>query len=104
MSQIDVLNACGHLTLEWDASKPTEVANARAEVQRLKDAGYSFFLTESEPADEVAAGEGKLLVRRLDGDVVAELDGEQEPDEVGQRQPKKRGRPRGVAVRPMAGG
>lgn len=108
MSSIDVLHASGHLTLEWDPDKPVEIANARAEVARLRDAGYSFFLADNEPADAVAAGQGKLVVQRIDGDVVDALSEadfiETDLVETGQPSPKKRGRPRGVAVRPMAGG
>lgn len=104
MAQIQVLNGSGHLTLEWDHENPEEVARIRNEVQHLKDAGYSFFLTENEPADAVAAGRGKLLVERVD-DPVAILS-EPEGESVTEGVAKRRGRPprEAVAVQPMRGG
>lgn len=72
MAQIEILNGMGHLTLEWDHENADEVVRVRGEVENLKRAGYSFFLAEGGPADEVAAGGGKLLVRRLE-DPVSEL-------------------------------
>lgn len=102
MSAIEVLNGSGHLTLEWDPENPAEVARVRAEVENLRNAGYTFFLTEDEPADAIAAGRGKLLVKRTD-DPVTDLS---EPDEAPAVEPKRRGRPprEAVAVRPMRGG
>lgn len=64
--QLDVLNGSGHLSLRWDPDNESEVSEVRAEVKRLKAAGYSFFLTDRIPADEVSAGHGELLVQRVD--------------------------------------
>lgn len=101
---IQILNASGHLTLEWDPDDPAAVEAIRVEVQNLQHAGYTFYLTEEEPADAVAAGRGKLLVKRLT-DPVAELAAVDKEPEA----PKRRGRPAkptstAVATRPMAGG
>ena len=104
MAAIDVLNGSGHLTLEWDPNDEAAVARARAEVESLRAAGYSFFLTEDEPADAIAAGRGKLLVKRTD-DPVGDLS-EPEPEDAPVVKQKRRGRPprEAVAVRPMRGG
>lgn len=63
---LEVLNGRGHLSLSWDPENADEVAAARAEVEQLKKAGYSFFLVNDVPADEVAAGHGALDVRKID--------------------------------------
>lgn len=63
---LEVLNVSGHLSLSWDPENEQEVAEVRAEVERLRAAGYSFFLVEDGgPADAVAAGRGALNVRRI---------------------------------------
>ena len=111
MPRIDVLNATGHLSLDWSADDPAQVEAVRREVAALRAAGYTFWLTETEPADAVAAGRGHLLVRRVDDPITA-LSGIQEsmpevPDPVPQASRRGR-RPKSeaavVAVRPMAGG
>ena len=55
---LEILNGQGHLSISWDPDKPEEVAEARIEVERLKAIGYSFFLVDDGPADEVSAGHG----------------------------------------------
>jgi hypothetical protein len=111
---ISVLGAAGDVTITWDDADPADRARARADVARLKAAGFSFFLAEDAPADEVAAGKGTLLARRLEAaEVVPEPEPgpgpaagpEPEPRPV----PRRRGRPpkagrNVVAVRPLAGG
>lgn len=95
MCSIEVLDRSGHLSLTWDWKDKASLASARAEVKRLKEAGYSFFLVDGPLAGEPVAAAGKrgeLLVRRVD-DVVAAVK-------------PKRGRPssKAVAIRPMRGG
>lgn len=108
-----VLDHSGHLSVEWDPNNEAEVAGAREEVERLRSLGYSFFLTSGERADEVAAGRGKLSVRRVDDPIAAMAPPEPpeapEPDTIGLAAPRRRGRPpkaetEAIAVRPMRGG
>ncbi len=104
---LEILNPSGHLTLTWSPSEPAEVAEIRAEVTRLKAAGYSFFLVDDTPADEVtAAGStGQLKVRRIE-DPTANPATEPVPASGGQEDeapPPKAGR-RSIAMRPLAGG
>lgn len=110
---LEVLGRQGHLTLTWDEADPAAVAEARAEVARLRDAGYAFFLVDDTPADEVAAGRGTLRCRRVDAppglDVVAPPDPPVEPEASEPPVNPRRGRAlphttRTVAVRPQAGG
>lgn len=102
---LEVLNGSGHLTLTWDEADAAQVAATREEVARLKAAGYSFFLVDGSPADEVAAGHGELRCQR-----VAEPPGlsAAEPPAEGPSNPRRgRALPRAtrtVAVRPQAGG
>ncbi|MFA6046278.1 MAG: hypothetical protein WC718_14940 [Phycisphaerales bacterium] len=104
---LEVLDSSGHLTLEWDPNDETEIAAIRAEVARLKAAGYSFFLVEGTPADEVAAGSGsgKLVVRRIDDPADPPV---QEPttssDSLADQPKRGHGGQRSVAMRPMRGG
>lgn len=120
---INVLGSRGHITLTWDPDDPEDVARARAEVETLRSAGYTFFLTEGAPADEVAAGRGQLLVRRLDDPVTELSEPVAEPEELSPiakalyeeltkpDAPRRRGRPpsnpaprQAAAVPRMAGG
>jgi hypothetical protein len=105
LPRIDVLNGKGHLTLEWNPDDQEAVDHMREEIDTLKKAGYTFFITEDELADEVAAGKGhligKLLVRRTENPV-------EELTEIAQEPARRRGRqpaaPTAVAVQPMRGG
>lgn len=90
---LEILDNSGHLTLTWDPTNKEQVQKAREEVERLRAAGYSFFAVVG--ADEVAAGNGTLVVRRIEDPV--------EPVEVLPKE-KEKPRRRNVAVRPMAGG
>lgn len=72
MHELSVLDRSGHLRLTWDPNAAEEVENAREEVERLRQAGYGFFLVESGiPADPVTAGNGALEVRRVDDPIAA---------------------------------
>ena len=88
MEELYILDASGHLTLTWNPDDAADVARARAEVENLRAAGYSFFAIEgAEGVDELERGKGHLVVRRA--------------DQVVQETPaKRRGRPRKAA--PMA--
>jgi len=98
---LEVMNRSGHLTLSWDSDNDQEVAAIREEVARLKEAGYSFFLADDTPADEVAAGKGSLSVRRIEDPTQLP----EEPETSETPAPKRRGRPaRTVAMAPMRGG
>lgn len=114
MNQIQVLDSTGHITLEWESGDAESEANARAEVARLRDAGYSFFVDDN-PADEIAAGRGKLYVRRVDDPVTAmtpeppqplsaEHDARVEVAKAADEQHAKRQGRRAVGIRPQAGG
>lgn len=114
MASINVLGSQGHLSLEWDPADPESVAGARAEVERLRRAGYTFWLTEPDvPADAVAAGNGRLVVKAPDEvlvrqveDPVAEFEAANAVEPTGT--PRRRGRPPRqptvTAVPRMAGG
>lgn len=65
-----VLNGRGDSKLTWDPADPGQCAAARAMVAELKASGYTFYLVAGGPADEVAAGDGALVVRKLDADEV----------------------------------
>lgn len=108
---LEVLDSSGHLTLTWDPSDTEQVRKAREEVERLRAAGYSFFaVVGSQGADEVEAGNGTLIVQRVESPFV------QVPAQPEAKPPKK-GRPpkvapapatqpptRTIAMRPMKGG
>lgn len=92
MDTLEVLDSSGHLTLTWDPSDPEQVQKAKEEVEQLRAAGYSFFAVVEATGDEVAAGNGTLIVRRVENPVKPTLT----------LPPVKP--TRNVAVRPMAGG
>lgn len=103
---LSVLGRSGDMKLTWDHDDPAERDRIRAEIEILKSAGYSFFLVDGSPADEVAAGRGELIVRRLAAEEVlapAEPESAAEPQQKRRRRPPKSSR-NVVAVRPMAGG
>jgi hypothetical protein len=43
MHVMEVLDPTGHLSLTWDPEDEASVAKARAEFERLKAAGYTFY-------------------------------------------------------------
>lgn len=118
LTLLSVLDCTGDLTITWDHSDAAQREDARKEVERLKSLGYSFFLAGGSPADEIAAGGGMLIVRRLDAEEVVQADEREAPaadpapaDPPADPPRKRRGRPRKdaadrhvVAVRPLAGG
>ena len=71
MDSLHVLRGHGDLRLTWNPEEPEELARARAEVERLRAAGYQFFLVDDTPADTVTAGRGTLVVRRIEPSAVA---------------------------------
>jgi len=107
-TELIVLDHTGHESLTWDHDDAEDRERARQLIADLKAAGYSFFLVDGTPADEVTAGQGKLLVRKLTAEQVTESPEQESPaaEPEPKQQPKKRGRPRRqvVATRPMAGG
>lgn len=126
MTTLSILNHSGDLKLTWNHEDAAERERIRAEVEQLRAAGYTFFLVDGSPADEVTAGQGELVVKRLTADEVVEAPGDgplpavvaEEPVPM----PKRRGRPPKaksgahtgtpvaepnrniVAVRPLRGG
>lgn len=50
---MEVLDPTGHLSLTWDPQDGASVDKARADFQRLKEAGYAFFVDQVEDAAEV---------------------------------------------------
>jgi hypothetical protein len=113
---LTVLDHTGHDTLTWDHDDEAGREKARQLVADLKKAGYAFFEVSGEPADEVSAGKGTLVVRKLTAEEVIALPQEEIPivAEPPAEQPKRRGRPRKdasappkrevVATRPIRGG
>ncbi len=109
---LHVLNTQGDVTIGWDADDPASVAKARQEVEALRLAGFQFFLVDGSPADEVAAGRGRLSARRVEAEELLppEPQGETAAAASDQEETPKRGRgrPRGnttaVATRPLQGG
>jgi hypothetical protein len=115
---LSVLDRSGDIKIEWDHADPARREWARAEVERLRAAGYTFYLVDGTPADEVAAGGGTLVVRRLDAAEVVDPPADEPapapaPDDApAATAPKRRGRPpkaqaadrQVVAARPLAGG
>lgn len=116
-SELSILDRTGDLTITWDHADPVARVKARLEVQRLKAMGYTFFLVDGSPADEINAGQGTLVVRRIEaeeivGPIGPGIERETAPaDPPAEPSKKRRGRPpkvaadrNVVAVRPMAGG
>lgn len=113
--ELRILGAAGDTRLTWDANDPADRERARAEVARLRTAGYLFFLVDGTPADEVTAGNGELVARfATDADLLDPTPTEaqdtapapttDEPEPAA----KRRGRPRkttqAIATRPLRGG
>jgi hypothetical protein len=123
---IAILNGRGDTRLEWDPADPARCEEMRQMVADLKSRGYVFFLADgATPADEVSAGAGTLLVRRVEADDVVDVaieaatrpapGPEPEPEPAppaetgtGPDTKRRRGRPPKapavVAVRPIQGG
>jgi hypothetical protein len=121
MNTLTILDKTGDTKLTWDQTDPASCQKARDTVAALKAQGYSFFLVDGNPADEVTAGSGEIVVRKLAGDEVVVTVAEpsestpkpSESVEPGLCQCGKKQGHRGrcpktgrsvVAVRPIAGG
>lgn len=104
ITQMSVMDASGDLEMRWDHNNPEEVEAARAMVYGLKEKGYSFFLSDGRPADEVEFGAGALTYRRVEAEAILPPDSppvaavEAEAPESGGSTPKKRGRRRQATV------
>lgn len=89
---LEVLDPSGHITLRWSPDDPDSVEQARAEFEKLKAAGFAFFVDEASAVPvtrlkpKAFAQAGQLDVRPA---MVREFD------------PRRR---RTVAVRPLQGG
>lgn len=99
ITTIHVLNSEGDIKVTWDHTSPEEVEKARAEILALKDAGFTFFLIDGTPADEVAAGQGALNARRIEvEELLSAAAPEQDPQPSDPAAvataPPKRGRPK----------
>lgn len=110
MNELIILSHEGDTTITWDDSDVKAREEARQTVTDLKARGYSFFLVAGRPADEIAAGGGTLIVRKLTAKEVIET-GEpdpetDEPEVTAEPERKRKGRPRKqvIATRPIAGG
>jgi hypothetical protein len=110
---LSILNGSGDQTLTWNHNIPEDVAKIREIIAALKSAGYQFFLVDGTPADEVTAGAGTLIVKKLTAEELTaapdlpladELPAEATlPDAEPDTTKKGRGR-KAIAVRPMSGG
>lgn len=79
---LQILDSSGDLTLTWNPEDPEDVARARAEVDRLKAAGYTFFaVVGATGADEIECGNGELIVRHIQSPLELEEDLPPEPGE-----------------------
>lgn len=108
MVELTILDGHGDTTLTWDHTDLEAREEIRRTVADLKAKGYIFFLVDGTPADEITAGAGALIVRRLTADQVVDVEPVQDvkPQAASQEQPKHRGRPRKnvIATRPVSGG
>lgn len=106
--ELSILGPAGDIKITWDHNDPVEREKARAEVKKLREAGYLFFLMDDTPADEIAAGNGELKARlAMEEEILGPEPDAAETDDS----PKKRGRKAGVlnkvksiAVPPLRGG
>ncbi len=92
------LNSDGDLKITWDHENPEEVEQARRTVAELKQQGYDFFLVDgATPADEIAAGQGALCVRRLPAEEILPASVSEAPSaepKIAEQSAPKRGRGR----------
>lgn len=68
MNALEYLSPSGHIRLEWDPANETEVADAKAEFDRLKQAGYVFYSVPVEVREFAEAATGELTVTPADRD------------------------------------
>lgn len=108
MNELIILSHEGDTTITWDDSDTKAREEARQTIADLKAKGYSFFLIDGRPADEITAGGGTLIVRKLTAEEVVEPPNDEPLATLPEAEPghKRRGRPRKqvVATRPIAGG
>jgi hypothetical protein len=110
MTELRVLDRSGDTRVTWDHHDEASKTKARAEVARLKEAGYLFFLVDGSPADEIEGGRGELVARYVDETELFETPAIESPTPTEEappatEAPKKKGRPRKViATRPVRGG
>lgn len=110
MNTLSILNGHGDTRLTWNPDDPAECEDVRRTVADLKSHGYNFYLTSGAPIDEVTAGAGELVVRRLEAEEVAPQPGPAPEADPSPLVPRRRGRPpraaatNVVAVRPVVGG
>ena len=102
---MEIMDATGHVTLTWDIDKPETVETARAEFERLKAAGFAFFVDASEDAEEVMGWptRGRPPAWTKVGHLHVRSDETAAPVPVQAREfdPRRR---RTTAVRPLVGG
>ena len=91
---IFILSSSGHDSVKWDPDDQEDVKRARAEIQRYKDQGYTFFRVVGDPR----SGEGEIIVGRVE-DPITPPPTAGVPEEAGK--PKK---VRTVGVRRMGAG
>lgn len=108
--ELSILGRAGDIKITWDHNDPEAREKARAEVKKLREAGYLFFLMDDTPADEIAAGNGELKARLASDEEILGPEPEATEPETDDA-PKKRGRKAGVpnkvksiAVPPLRGG
>lgn len=110
-TELIVLSHEGDTTITWDDGDEKAREEARQTVADLRRQGYSFFLVDGRPADEITAGGGTLIVRKLTADEVlappqaepGEGEPAVEPDQS--TRPRKGRKPKQVvATRPVSGG
>lgn len=89
---LEVLDPTGHITLRWSPDDPASVERAREEFDKLKAAGFAFFVDEASAIPIVRLKQAALAM-------AGQLD--VRPAAVREFEPRRR---RTVAVRPMQGG
>lgn len=72
LSRLTVMDGSGDTELRWDPLDPDEVEAMRATVETLRTKGFVFFLVDGRPADEVTAGNGGLVAKRIQAEEVVE--------------------------------
>ena len=76
---MEVMDHTGHMTVTWDPSDAAQVADARAQFNRLRAAGYSVFrmaavvqaavveeADQSRPLETFEPADGRMAAMRMD--------------------------------------
>lgn len=101
--ELEILDPSGHVTLRWTPDDPESVARAEAEFNRMRDAGFAFFVSESPDADRVEDLDDEMRARgEMDGRL-EQVRRKKEPKPEKTRTFRPRAS-RTVAVAPMRGG